>query len=208
MDLPQGFDLPGSAGKVCHLKKSLYGLTQASRQWNQKFSSFLKRYNLVQSSADPCVFYSTVQPLLATTIFVDDGLAICSDLSKLDDMVAHLKQQFEITVGSADMYIGLHITRDRFHRAIYLDQARFIETFLAKYGFSDLASVNTPADPNVRLQKPLPDDELADTNFPYQSCVGSLLYVQTWSRPDIVQAVTTVSQYSSNYRKIHCTAVT
>lgn len=43
--------------KVCLLLKSLYGLKQASRNWNRKFSNFLKLYNLKVSSADLCVFF-------------------------------------------------------------------------------------------------------------------------------------------------------
>ena len=41
---------------VCLLKRSLYGLNQASRQWNLKIMSFLTPLNPVQSHADPCIF--------------------------------------------------------------------------------------------------------------------------------------------------------
>lgn len=36
--------------------------------------------------------------------------------------------------------------------------------------------------------------------------MGSLLYVSVKTRPDIPNATTTVSKFSSNYREIHCTA--
>lgn len=178
---------------MCHLLRSLYGLKQSGRQWNHKFSQFLQAWNLIQSNADPCVFYSTTSPWLATTIFVDDSLAICKVKKLLQEMISYLKTNFDVTTGEVDMYIGLHITRDRASPSIFIDQHRFTETLLAKYGFSKAAPVNTPADPNARLQRPLPNDDEESPVFPYQSCVGSLMYLQTWSRPDISQAVSTVS---------------
>ena len=41
---PQG--LPGTVGKVCRLKKGLYGLKQSARVWNQRIRSELKKAGL------------------------------------------------------------------------------------------------------------------------------------------------------------------
>lgn len=43
MSQPEGFVKPGMEVKVCLLKKSIYGLKQASRQWHMKFNDHALR---------------------------------------------------------------------------------------------------------------------------------------------------------------------
>lgn len=51
MKVPQGFGKQDDK-RVCKLRKSLYGLKQASRNWYKKFTSFLKGLGFKQSVAD------------------------------------------------------------------------------------------------------------------------------------------------------------
>ncbi|GJS93657.1 putative RNA-directed DNA polymerase [Tanacetum coccineum] len=51
MKPPQGF-YPGDDNIVCRLKKSIYGLKQAARQWNAKLTSVLVENGLCQSKSD------------------------------------------------------------------------------------------------------------------------------------------------------------
>lgn len=46
----------GSQEEICLLKRSLYGLKQPGRIWNQKVSEKLKRLGYEPSRTDPCLY--------------------------------------------------------------------------------------------------------------------------------------------------------
>lgn len=54
---PEGMQQQGKEHLVCHLKRSLYGLKQAGREWNECFDTFLKEFGLLRSKSDPCIYY-------------------------------------------------------------------------------------------------------------------------------------------------------
>ena len=56
MQQPSGYIQPDKNGLVCKLKKSLYGLKQSPRCWNEKLCEHLKSLGFKESVADPCIF--------------------------------------------------------------------------------------------------------------------------------------------------------
>ena len=86
--------------------------------------------------------YSITTPRLILSLWVDDGLVLCSDQTLLRKLISHLQTKFEVTVGDADVYVGLHITRDLPNRRLFVDQQRFTETLLIKYGFQNVNTVS------------------------------------------------------------------
>lgn len=51
MSQPVGYD--DGSGRVCKLNKSLYGLKQASRCWNKRFTEFISKFDFKTSESDP-----------------------------------------------------------------------------------------------------------------------------------------------------------
>ena len=56
MKQPLGYVQTGKEELVCKLRKSIYGLKQSPRCWNEKLRDHLKSAGFKESGADPCVF--------------------------------------------------------------------------------------------------------------------------------------------------------
>src|SRR5690348_10746048 len=75
MELPEGYERDNNS--VCKLHKTLYGLKQASREWNMKFTHQLKGQGFIQSLTDPCIFVrGTGKEKLLLGVFVDDNVLV------------------------------------------------------------------------------------------------------------------------------------
>ena len=75
----------------------------------------------------------------------------------------------------------------------------------------DAKSVTSPLAAHFKLseaQYPIIDSEHAEISLiPYESAVGSLMYLMVSTRLDIAYAVGKVSRYMANLRKVHWEAV-
>ncbi len=206
---PEGFTVTGKESSVYRLHKSLYGLKQASRTWNQKFDDFLTRFGLTASLADPCVYYLREGcNITMVAIWVDDGLVASNRKELLLAIVQYLQTHFRITSGPADIFVGLLIQRDRPGKRLHLSQPNYISHILARFNMLDCHPKGTPADPNSRLTSEMsPSNQNPLAFVPYREAVGSLMYCMISTRPDISYAVGQVAQFSNNPGKAHWEAV-
>ena len=63
----------GSEDKVCLLNKSLYGLKQASRQWDHKFNEHVEKMGFEKSKYDSCVYFKDrIKETVVYLLYVDD----------------------------------------------------------------------------------------------------------------------------------------
>jgi hypothetical protein len=74
MSTPLGFEKKTGAGKVCRLKKSLYGLKQSPRAWFERFGKAVTSYGFLQSQGDHTIFYkhSNSSNVVILIVYVDD----------------------------------------------------------------------------------------------------------------------------------------
>ena len=74
---PEGFVDPTSASKVCKLKRSIYGLRQASRSWNIRFDEVITGFGFIKREEDSCLYKKlSGSSIVFLILYVDDILFI------------------------------------------------------------------------------------------------------------------------------------
>ena len=206
MQQPPGYALKGHLGQVCKLNKAIYGLKQGSRNWNLKLDATLKKMNLKQSSYDSCIYsYYTKNKCIIIALFVDD-LIIFTD--SVDFLVTLKNGVSEICslkdLGPLRKCLGVNVHQDKVKGTIQLEQTDYIESILSAFGMKECRSTNTPMETKICSSgKGSPQTQFNPERIPYQSAVGSLLYLVQATRPDLVHAVSVFSRYNQSYDESH-----
>lgn len=208
MDQPEGY--VSEPGKHCRLLKSLYGLKQASKVWNDCFTNFLKEFDLKPLVTDSCVFIGSQSgESLIIAIYVDDGLVCCNSSILLDKVIDYLKQRFEITVIDATCFVGLEISRNRSTKQLSIRQTGHIRRMVERFELEHAKSCTIPMSPTLKFTRDgVADGALSKTvDVPYCQAMGVLTYITSGSRPDIACAVAILARFCSSPKLPHWMAV-
>ena len=88
MTQPQGFKSKLYLDFFCRLRKSLYGLKQTPRTWNDIFTSFSPSLGFQASLADPFLFVQhSSHGTVILLLYLDDILLIGSHSSLLTSII-------------------------------------------------------------------------------------------------------------------------
>lgn len=196
MEQVEGYVDPAWLDAACQLLQALYGLRQSSRAWSKKMEAFLKAFGLSHAVVDQCVYYSRQDGVITiVTIFVDDGLICSNSHARIDSILKFMSDVFVTKVNDPEVYVGLHLIRNRKQRTISIDQERYIQDkIIDQYGLHDAHPVTTPADPNSRLPAATNSDLLQSTEtFPFLNMIGSCQFAAITTRSDIAYATNAVA---------------
>ena len=96
---------------VYWLKKSLYGLKQTPRAWNDKIDAFFQDTGFSRSIADPQVHIHKVDSLVMTIVIYKDDLIISGDdQGFISTIKQKLHAQFDMAdLGLLHFFLGLEI---------------------------------------------------------------------------------------------------
>ena len=213
MRIPQGLDkFVGNLDPKVDcllLKKAMYGLVQAARQWWRKFISILvEEFKFNRSQADACVLIrEDEEGVIVLCIYVDDALMV-GDPRAIKKTVNQLQSKVSLKdVGLLSEYVGCTVVRDQNKKKIWMWQPDLI-TKLEKV-FHDkintLQVYKTPAAPGEIIMRPQDESEKVDaaTHSLFRSGVGMLLYLVKFSRPEISNAVRELAKVNDGPTKAH-----
>lgn len=188
--------------RVCLLKKSIYGLKQAGRQWNLKLNCVLKEFGLKRSDFDPCVYVNATLTILIA-VYVDDFLIFYKCEGELKELKTFLNTKLMMKeIGEASECIGIEITKS--NGRIQLGQQKYIQQVLKRFNMLNCNAAKSPGDPNQKLtEKTINSSNELTGKVPFQELIGSLLYVAQITRPDISFCVNNVSRFNAKHSIEH-----
>lgn len=205
MELPPGFEGKYEYGKVCRLRKSIYGLKQSSRTWFKRFGEVVKRHGYKQSQADDSMFYkhSKSGKKSILIVYVDDIVLTGDDHTELQNIKSQLAKDFEVKdLGNLKYFLGMEFARSK--DGLVVSQRKYVLDLLHETCLPGCKPAETPMEANLKLQPATLEEQVNKDQ--YQRLVGKLIYL-SHTRPDIAFAVSVVSQFMHNPGVQHFDAV-
>ena len=213
MSQPEGFVLETKTNQVCKLKKSIYGLKQASRSWNIRFDKTVKEFDFIKNEDEPCVYKKTSgSTIVFLVLYVDDILLIRNDIPMLQSVKVWLSKQFSMKDLEETSYIlGIKIYRDRSRRMLGLSQSRYIDQVLKRFSMEGSKRGYLSIGHGIHLSKKMspktPEERNRMSSIPYASAVGSIMYAMLCTRPDVAYALGIASRFQADLGEDYWKAV-
>lgn len=204
MSIPPGFESSKTKGKLCRLKRSIYGLKQSPRAWFSKFTEVLLSYGFKQAQSDHTLFVHTSgNAVTVLIVYVDDIILTGNCSVKISDVKVYLATEFEVKdLGPLRYFLGMEVGRTK--SGMIISQRKYVLDLLQETGMLGCKSASTPMESvsasNLHTGKVISDVQS------YQKLVGKLIYL-SHTRPDICYAVSFVSQFMHSPTNIHLQAV-
>jgi hypothetical protein len=128
------------------LKRNLYGLVQASRNWFLKLSAIYARLGFKKSKSDPCLF---LRKDMIIVLYTDDCLLYARDTKEIDTFVKTLCNDNKLTLNESDPiydFLGIHFSHQE-NGELHMSQTGLIEavTESAHIPKGRLKNMPTPA---------------------------------------------------------------
>jgi Reverse transcriptase (RNA-dependent DNA polymerase) len=111
------------------LRKAIYSLVQAARQWRKKFIEVYRSfsYHYIPSQAYPCLFIRKEDKRRSyLNIYVDDGGIFCNSKDEIKQLLTFLSRHFVVKdLGEMDTFVGCKIINNKANNTVYIHQPKY-----------------------------------------------------------------------------------
>ncbi|GJW56648.1 putative reverse transcriptase, RNA-dependent DNA polymerase, LTR copia-type gag-polypeptide [Tanacetum coccineum] len=172
MKIPQGFSTKDET-RVCKLKRSIYGLKQASQNWYHKFTKSLIGLGYKQFKADHSLFiYKNGDTYVVALIYVDDVILVGNDNKWIERTKSHLDKEFSIKdLGPLKYFLGIEVAKTS--EGLVPSQYKYTLDILQGSGLQGCRPSSFPMEPNLKLDKEEEEEKIDASR--YRRLVGILL---------------------------------
>lgn len=198
---------------VSLLDKAIYGTMDGANNWWHALDEDMKRLGYKRSDADQSVRsrHRNGETTITST-YTDDTSGMSTSKTEAKAARKELGEKYDIKdLGEIKFVLGIRVTRDREKKLTTLDQEEYLKRTLEKFGMAECTPKYTPLPPGLvlsRTQAPATEeDRLYMKDKPFCEALGSLMYAQIGTRPDIAFAITSLSRFMSNPGKPHWLAL-
>ena len=202
---------PGSSPEDCYqLKKGIYGLCQAARQFWKTFVDTIKQesFGFQVSPADPCMLFKENELGICIIIMYVDDMLIIGKKKQIEDFASKIQEVFSVKIqhNLAD-YLGCEFHMNKERTRGWLGQPSIIKSLEQKFGERAMKERLswTPGTPRFTARRiENPEDKVnPEALETYRSGVGTLLYLTKHSRPDICNPVRELSKTMDAPAPVH-----
>ncbi|CAI7752429.1 unnamed protein product [Closterium sp. NIES-53] len=177
---PPGFTGSFPLGTQWSLRRPVYGLRQAPREWHDTLRTTLAALGFAPSTADPSLFLrtDTSLPPFDILVYVDDLVFATADTEALALVKSELQKRHTCT-----------------------------NLVLQRFNFTWSSAQATPLATGHSLSAP-PSNESVEPSGPYPELVGCLMYLMTCTHPDLAYPLGLLARYVApgRHRKVHMDA--
>ena len=197
---------PGN-DKVLRLLKYIYGLCEASREWEMVLGDFLVKDQHYKKTEKDWSIYVRITDTGKSIIcvHVDDMLITGVGVDKVQKL---LEKRFKMKRGGwkdgCIRYVGWDIRRDRKHRTLTIDQEHYVEKIMFDYGTLPGKIFYTPMEAGFKQELDDGQETVAE-KVPYASLVMTLQFI-VQTRPEISTAVSILASYLNSAQEKHWNA--
>jgi hypothetical protein len=187
---------------IVKLLKCLYGLPQASKYFDEHSSQSLLRLGFTRCISDDQLFVLRKgSDFVYLLKYIEDCMLAVPRKSELLPFIENeFSKTYKMTTEvNPNNFVGLALTRDRINRKITLAQPHYIQNILERFSVAR----SSPSYPMIEVfLTSLPEDSSSNLlsvfdQKLFQEKIGSILYLASQSRPDLLYVTAQLSRRSN-----------